>query len=292
MKNLINMNKKLFLTCGIMIGLLIACSKSPNAHETPKEGEQYFIIADNLASVNGKLVFRTSVQPSKTVVLKPGESKETVNAKIGEFVEFQVLLPGGGGVRVLDSKGITIAGFNSFAKPLSESQDLYFLAFDPNDPVKDPFRFKTGLAKEVADLILNKKLLLKKMYYLENGIETPVDTELDCEADNEYQISPLRNYDHLNPAFFAATVKVTPGADNCGGWPESESQSFIHPSLFTNASSAIAFPVFDRFSIEFPHGWHIDNLLYDSISQTNKTITFHRMINSSGKKEIFVYSVN
>ena len=265
---------------------ITACTKPETNVEEKKEGNPYTIEVHNLNST-GKLILQSSVEPLKTIDLKVGATKVVLYAKTGEYVKLSVLLPSGGNIYIRDKKNIQLPQ-TPLSGNLQNYMDTYFLAFDADDPVKDPFQFKAGVAKLLSEHAMNKTFVLNKHYYVENGIESDIPISWGCRLDDGYIIKPSSEvYLNLNPDLFVASVEITAGSDNCGGWPESAYQSSYKISVFSGNSTPVLFPIFDPSSIEYPNGFGHVNLQFDSVSAVNKTLTFHRMVGT--KKEVFIF---
>lgn len=281
------MKIKYLLTYSLVVLFFMSCSKNSSNDRENDDAAIYYIVVDNMGDAVVSFSFQTSIEPLQTVSVKANSNDRIrVRARIGEYVKFSTELTNGT-FTVVDSKDVLLTGFPPSSN--SRTQDYYFLAFDPNDAIKDPMTFKKGLVKNVAELGLNKRFLLQKWYYLQNGIETSVPFPLGCNADDEYVITlDDFRYRNLDPDLFVCSVEIAKGADNCGGWPESAPQRSIHPTIFSNNSSTVSFPVYDPSSIEYPSGHYYADLIFDSVGNANKTLTFHRN-SSNGAKEVFVY---
>lgn len=186
-----------------------ACSKSREADvEKNKEGQRYNIQIGNAGNKEGKLILQSSLEAERTIVSK----KESITsaflyAKVGEYIKLSIWLPAAGGdIRVLDAKNVQLpttplSGFFEIFK------DVYFLAFDANNAIKNPFAYKTGVAKLASEVLVGKTFILQKHYYLENGVESPTP-DIGCRKDDSYIMHAYpTSIANLNPDVFAASVE-------------------------------------------------------------------------------------
>lgn len=271
-----------------IVGLLLwSCSKS----EKPDNflpGEEYMVEIDNLSTAEGSFIATSSMESKKITLKAAVQSKISLHANVGEYVQFSVLLPAGGGVRVLDKKGVVIVDYISFQKPLSEYQDLHFIAFDPENPNKDPFAFKTGMAQKAVNVLFRKTFVMDKRYSVENGVLINSPLMPPCVADDQFEFTEYPvSWLNMIPDILVTAVSVKHGASKCEYWPSDISLPPGNLTYFKNEETAIMMPVYDPANPEYLY-YGLVKLQLDSISTVNQTLTLHKDI-SATKKEVFVY---
>ncbi|SDC02082.1 hypothetical protein [Niabella drilacis] len=277
--------------------LMLACSKSNNREE-PDLSNAYIIEVDNSFSPDKAMVvkFRTSLETEKTVTVPAGKTdvKIPVKAAVGEYVRFSVSKTGSGIVKVYDPKGGLIADYSGFPgiDPTVTDAIVYdFIAFDPDDQVRDPLQYKTGIAKTAADKLLNKPYLIDKRYFIENeNITDNMGSQMPCFLTAEYYLR-ARNFSVpvFNPDLLLIDVEVRKGEGGCthvGGdtYPPYPQETITR---INNKDASFAFPVWDPANPGTPIGVGYSNFTLDSINAAG-VITFHKDL-SATKKEVFVY---
>jgi protease II len=275
-------------TAFLLTLFVFGCSKTEN--KTEITNQTYFIQVFNPNSDNISLTIKTSLEKEKTVAIPKNSEKETeINflAAAGEYVKFRVTNNGSCIYRVLDSKGVTIALYESLPSSTGNTVELDFIAFAPGDMKKDFMKYKTGLAKTMGDNLVGRPYLLHERYYLENGVKTDNSwVQESCSYNDEYQFLPVRGeFGNFNPERLVFSSVIDKDKSSCSYGPGQIMPSNI--SVVTNGSSTISFPIWDRLSIDGPPSSMIyRQLTIDSINSAG-ILTLHR--DAGSKKEVFVY---
>jgi hypothetical protein len=274
-------------TAFLLMLWVCGCTKTENKIEITDQ--TYFIKANNFSVDNISLTIKTSLEKEKTVTV-PKNGKKDINflAAAGEYVKFTVTNNATCTYTVVDSKGVTIADYESFPSYTGNTMELDFIAFAPADPKKNFMKYKTGLAKTIGDNLVSRPYFLHERYYLENGIKTDNSwVQESCSYNDEYQFRPVRGeYGNFNPQRLIFSSFIDKSKSSCSYGAGEVMPSNV--SVVTNGSNTISFPIWDRLSVDGPPSSMIyRQLTIDSISSTG-ILTLHREAGSS-RKEVFVY---
>lgn len=278
---------KHIFTAFLLMLFVFGCSKTENKIEITNQ--TYFIKASNLSVDNISLSIKTSLEKEKTITV-PKDGKKDINflAAAGEYVKFTVTNNAACIYRVVDSKGATIALYESLPSSTGNIVELDFIAYAPDDTEKDFMKYKTGLAKTMGDNLIGKPYLLYERYYLENGIKTDNSwVQASCSYNDEYQFVPVRGeFGNFNPQRLIFSSVIDKDKSSCSYGP-----GLVIPpnvSVVTNGNNTLSFPIWDLLAVDGPPSSMIyRQLTIDSISSTG-ILSLHREAGGS-RKEVFVY---
>lgn len=279
----------------MLLFLFIAgCSKSNNTNKIDNQididDHTYIITATSFFSDEEiYLTIKTSLEPEKKITIERDTTKKIyVRAAAGEYVQFTVSkIPYN--YRVTDSKGILIADYTSLPASTNNTTVLDFIAFAPNDIKKDLLQYKMGLVKSAADNLMSRDYLLKKRYFVENGIQTDNSgIQPACSYNDAYQFIPYPGeLGNFNPERLLFTTVIDKNLSSCtygdfGIIPTNDL------SIISNNSNTFNFPIWDPASIDGGDSSMIYRQFFiDSLSSIG-VFTMHRNITDI-KKEVFVY---
>lgn len=270
----------------LCILFIAGCSKTEKKIEITDE--TYIIKASN-GSVNDiSLTIKTSLDKETNTTIQKNDTKDIyVHASAGEYVKFTVT-KGSCSYRILDSRGTTIALYESLPSSTGNTVELDFIAFAPTDQEKNIIKYKTGLAKAIGENLVGRPYLLHERYYLENGTKTDNSAvQVSCTFGDEYVFVPQRGeFGNFSPERFIFSTHIDKNKSSCP-----INAGLIVPnnvSIAVNGSNNISFPIWDRLAVDGPPSTMIyRQLVIDSINSIG-ILTLHREV-SNGKKEVFVY---
>lgn len=280
--------KKMTYTLTLLFFLLSLAGCSKTEKKIDITDQVYIIKASNMSVSDISLTIKTSLDQQKSFTIPKNSSKDIyVHATAGEYVKFTVT-KAACEYRILDSRGATIALYQSLPSSAGNTAELDFIAFAPTDQKKDFIQYKTGLAKAVGENLASRPYLLLERYYLENGTKTDNSAvQESCTYGDEYVFIPQKaEFGNFNPERMILSTVIDPNKSSC-----SYNAGPIVPtdiSVFANGSNMVSFPIWDRLAVDGPPSSMIyRQMIVDSIN-SNGILTLHREVNS--KKEVFVYS--
>ncbi|MGJ7031822.1 hypothetical protein [Niabella hirudinis] len=269
----------------LLAGLaFLSCSKSNEANNPPKEGVPYTLQLSNGSAAAATFRFGSSVEPNRTAeVGVNGTKKEILYAKPGEYITVTTSVPSNIAdmtfILVTDSKGASLP----FLSP-SGTSARSFLAFDPNDAVKDPNSYKTGRSKDAARLLANAKLKLKSWDITENGKTTDYyNSMFSCMKDDIFSVILDRPETNLDPERFVALLKVNFGSSICRESADQEIQPLFS---IDNNNSGVLIPVYSYIDLSYS----MQPFTLEQLNSSDKTISFTRT-KSSGATDRVVFEV-
>lgn len=270
--------------------LLLAFGCTKNENKTDVTNQTYFLEVRNLSvGKNGSVTIKTSLEREKTVIIPENSTKRfSIRAAAGEYVTFTVSTKAWCAYRVQDSKGVTIALYESGLNSPDDSYELDFIAFPPDDPEKDFMKYKTGIARSIGDNLIGRTYLLSERYTLKDGVKTDnAYAQESCTFNDEYQFRPTRGESgNFNPERLILYPFIDKSKSSCsyGGGEIIPTNNIL---VVTNSDNKMIFPIWDRLSIDGSYSMMTyRQLTIDSISNTG-VLTMHRLVDD--KKEVFVY---
>ena len=281
--------KKMKYTFTAFLFMLFAFGCSKSEKKIAITNQTYFIEASNISVENISLTIKTSLEKEKTFIIPKSSEKEiSFLAAAGEYVKFTAEKKNFCSYRVLDSKRVTIALYESLPSSAGNIVELDFIAFPPDDTEKNFMKYKTGMAKAIGDNLIGRPYLLSERYYLENGIKTDNSwVQESCSFNDEYQFQTQRGENgNFNPERLIFTPVIDKSKSSCS-YPAGEVIPTNSISVITNGNNKFMFPIWDRLSIDAPSSMVYRQLTIDSINSTG-ILTLHREVDGN-KKEVFVY---
>lgn len=270
-----------------VIFFITGCTKTENVKKMTDD--TYIIEVFNTSVEKNTIIIKTSLTPEKTFTISPNTKKEIpVRAAAGEYVRFKVSKVNGAGYRILDSKGIPIANYESLPQPVDNFIELDFIAFGVDDQEKDFLKYKTGRAKILANHLVDKPYKLRERYQIENGVKTS-DANIQplCSFDDEYTFLPYRGeFGNFNPQRLILSIVIDKSKSSC-----TYGAGIVVPTYgvaaFINESDVVSFPIWDRVAVDgHPSQMIFEQLSIESVN-ADGTITLFRMVDNA--KEFFVY---
>lgn len=276
-----------FISFLVML-FVFGCSKTEKKVEVTNQ--TYTIKASNFSVENFSLIIQTSLEKEKTVAI-PRNSEKDINflAAAGEYVKFTVTNNAFCNYRVLDSKGVTIALYESLPSSTANIVELDFIAFPTEDTEKNFIKYKTGLAKKAGENLIGRPYLLQERYYLENGLKTVnlIDQEA-CTYNDEYRFLPVRGESgNFNPQRLIFTTTIDKSKSSCSYGP-GQLIPTNNISVLSNGNNKIAFPIWDRLAIDGPPSNMIYRELHIDFINSTGTLSLSREMGNN-KKEVFIY---
>lgn len=270
----------------LFVLLVFGCTKSEN--KMVITDQTYIIKADNFGIVDIPLTIKTSLEKEKTVIIPANGKKDiSILAAPGEYVKFTVTKVAAI-YTIVDSKGVVIAHYGSFPTSTASMVELDFIAYPVNDTEKNFIKYKTGLAKAIAENLVGRPYFLRERYYLENGIKTNASwLQESCTYNDEYQFIPYpAELGNFNPERMVFTTTIDKGKSSCTYGP---GEIFTNrTSVIRNEENTVSFPIWDQLAVDGSPSAMMSRLLtIDSINSSG-TLTLSRETDSN-KKEVFVY---